>query len=82
MTGRDLIIYILENELEDKPVVLDGGFLDLLTVEETAEKYSVGVATVKVWYELDMVKGVRVGDDIYVLPTSDPYTNNKKGGNR
>ena len=33
MTGRDLIIYILENELEDKPVVLDGGFLDLLTVE-------------------------------------------------
>ena len=42
----------------------------------------MGVAKVKVWYELDMVKGVRVGDDIYVLPTSNPYTNNKKGGNQ
>lgn len=82
MTGRDLIIYILENGLEDEPVFFDDGFLNLLTVEEVAEKYSVGVATVRVWYDFEMLKGVRVGDDIYILPNSDPYTNLRKGGKR
>ena len=61
MTGRELIIYILENNLEDTKL------LGLLTVEEAAVKYGVGPATVKSWYEIGLVKGIKVGDKLFIL---------------
>jgi len=61
MTGRELIIYILENNLEDTKL------LGLLTVEEAAVKYGVGPATVKGWYEIGLVKGIKVGDKLFIL---------------
>ena len=70
MTGRDLIIYILSNNLEDEPVFLDNGFLNLLSEVEMANKHDVGIATVKAWLELGLVKGVRVGNETYILPDS------------
>ena len=69
MTGRDLIIYILENHLEDEPVFLDKGFLNLLSEEDAAVKLNVGQATIKAWLELGMIKGVKVGESIYILPS-------------
>ncbi len=68
LTGRDLIIYILQNDLENEPVFLDSGFLNLLTEAEAATKFNVGVPTIKVWYERGLIKGIRVGDKIYILP--------------
>lgn len=68
MTGRDLIIYILENHLENEPVFLDKGFLNLLSEEDAAVKLNVGQATIKAWLELGMIKGVKVGESIYILP--------------
>lgn len=70
MTGRDLIIYILEHHLEDTPISLDEGFLDLITEQEAASRFKVGIATIKVWYDIGMIDGVRVGDKIYILPTA------------
>lgn len=48
MTGRDLILYILTNGLEDKPIYEDGKILGFLTATEAAEKFNVGLATIKV----------------------------------
>lgn len=70
MTGRDLIVYILQNNLEDKPVFLDKGFLNLMTVREAAVEFNVGVSTIKTWFELGTIDGVMVGEDIYILPTT------------
>ena len=43
MTGRELIVYILQNHLEDEPIVNDGKILGLLTVEEAARLQSFPV---------------------------------------
>lgn len=68
MTGRDLIIYILSNNLENEPVFLDKGFLNLLSENDAAIKLDVGKATIKAWLELGTLKGVKVGEEIYILP--------------
>ena len=44
MTGRDLILHILMNGLEDKPIYEDGKILGFLTAKEAAEKINVGLA--------------------------------------
>ena len=41
MTGRDLIIYILENGLEDEPVFKDGKFIGFITTGEAAVQCNV-----------------------------------------
>ena len=46
MTGRDLIVYILTNHLEDELVFKDGKFIGFISVAEAAERMDVGVATV------------------------------------
>lgn len=74
MTGRDLIIYILQNNLEDKPVFEDGKLLNFITIEEAALKFGVGTATVELWFKLNMIKGVTVGNNIYILADSRPIT--------
>ena len=66
MTGRELIMYILQNNLEDKPVLEDGRFVGFLTVEEVAVKFNVGPATIKTWIALDLLEGIQVGDMIYI----------------
>lgn len=65
MTGRDLIVYILQNNLEDELVFKDGLFLGLINEEEAASKFEVGVATVRAWYNLNMIKGIQIGESIF-----------------
>lgn len=67
MTGRDLIIYILQNKLEDEVIVKDGVFVGMTSVEEVAAKCGVGVATVKAWYELGAIKGIKFGETLYLF---------------
>lgn len=45
MTGRDLIIYILENSLEDEPVFKDGKFIGFITDAEAAVRLKTGIST-------------------------------------
>lgn len=67
MTGRDLIIYITKNKLEDKRVFENGTFLGFITPNEFASKKGVGVATVYVWIFLGQLDHVRIGD-LYLVP--------------
>lgn len=66
MTGRDLVVYILKNGLEDKPVFENGKFIGFMAVNEAAEKMNVGVATVHAWFHQGQVPGVLVRDGIYI----------------
>ena len=76
MTGRDLIIYILQNNLEDTPIFKDGKLLGFMNVEEAAVKYEVGVATVKLWFRLGMLPAIVIGEEIYIpADTNKPKTN-------
>lgn len=67
MTGRDLIIYILENKLEDKELFVDNVFPLFITAEEAAIKWDCGTATVKAMIEIGKVKGAKIVDDYFVL---------------
>ena len=66
MTGRDLIIYILENNLEDKPVIEDDKLLGFMNVHEAALKFDVGTATIDLWYVLKLIPGYEIGEKIYI----------------
>ena len=66
MTGRELIIYILQNNLEDEEITKDGVFVGFARAEEVASEYGVGLATVKAWYELGILDGITIGDVVLV----------------
>lgn len=78
MTGRDLILYILKNNLENAPVVNNGRFLVFLTVDETAIRLGTGSATVKVWVERGYLPHVKIGNEIYIPHDAKP---NLRGNN-
>lgn len=70
MTGRDLIVYILSNRLEDtkidenSPIRIENNYLN---VEETAALFKVGTGTVKAWSKMGILKDVStVNGMIYI----------------
>ena len=65
MTGKDLIIYILQNDLENEELFSDGRFLGLLNAEETAARLETGAATVLLWYATGMLDGINIGGTIF-----------------
>lgn len=84
MTGRDLIIYILEHHLEDEELFKDGKIAGLLTYDEAAEKFNVGVHTIRTWVELGMLEQVSIKAgvgtmEILFIPATAEL--NIKGGN-
>lgn len=66
MTGRDLIIYILANGLENEPIVKNGTLIGFMTVEEAATKMNVGIATIHVWLWQQRLKCISIGDALYI----------------
>ena len=78
MTGRELIMYILQHNLEDEIVFKDGNFVWCMTEEEAAVKFGVGVAQIKAWYACGMLSGTKIGDHLYFLRNvSDPRKDDK-----
>lgn len=67
MTGRDLIIYILKNGLENEEIVIGGSIAFLMNADEAAAKFEVETETIKIWHELDMLPGIKIGDSLYFL---------------
>lgn len=67
MTGRELIVYILKNNLEDEVVLKDGFFVKTMFIDENeaAAKFSVGVWTIEAWNSIGMLNGIRVGEHLY-----------------
>ena len=70
MTGRELIIYILENHLEDEVVFKNGKFIGFMTAGEAAAKMNVGVPTICVWVSQGKLDGFQIGDMIYIPANS------------
>lgn len=66
MTGKDLIIYILENDLLDDPIFKDGRFLGFMTVPEAAVKFEVGVGTIMLWIKMGSLDYIKLGDEVYI----------------
>lgn len=66
MTGRDLIIYILSNGLENEPIVKDGKPIGFMTVDEAAAAMHVGAATIHVWIWQNQLPFVSIGGTIYI----------------
>ena len=76
MTGRELIIFILENGLEDAKFFEDGSIPGLMTVAEAAVKYHVGIATMAAWHLHGIKKGIVIGGNLYF-----PIEKTKERGN-
>ncbi len=66
MTGRDLILYILENHLEDEPIFKDGKFIGFVTPDEVAAQCHVGTATVHAWIHQGRLVSEAVREGIYI----------------
>lgn len=66
MTGRDLIIYILENHLEDELMFEDGRIPGFISIGEAAEKMNVGLATVLTLINREKLKCVVIGNALYI----------------
>ena len=70
MTGRDLIIYILQNHLEDEPIFKDGSFIGCLTDLEFAAKMKTGVETIRALAEMGKLHSIKIENTIYILDFS------------
>ena len=70
MTGKDLMIYILTNNLEDLSIedILAKTFL---TEEQAAVKLKVGVETVRTMFNLNVLPGIKIGESIYIFADYD-----------
>lgn len=78
MTGKELIIYILQYNLENEEMFEDGKFVGFIAEEEMAVKLETGVASVRAAYELGLLKGFRIGDKLYFLKSSGNGLRNRR----
>lgn len=67
MTGKELILYILQNNLESANVFEEGFFVGFMSEEEAAVKFGVGVATIRAWHYYGKLNGTQIGDSLYFL---------------
>lgn len=79
MTGRELIIYILENGLEDKELFSQNLTPLFISVEKAAVRWNCGTATVKAMIEIGKVKGAKIADEYFVLASQpNPFEKNER----
>lgn len=78
MTGRDLIVYILANNLEDEQVFKDGKLIGFLTIEQAALKFEVGMATIEALIQLGKLNSIQIGEAVYIPEWDDCTLNNRK----
>ena len=73
MTGKELIIYILDNDLLDEDVVQDGVPIFLMDVSEAASEFDVGPMTIRVWEADGQIDSAIIDDRLYIYRnTKDP----------
>lgn len=70
MLGRELIIYILENGLENENVMSKEFFKAFPTIETVAVAFNVGTATVEVWLDNHCLEGIEFDGVTYIFPNS------------
>lgn len=67
MTGKDLIIYILENGLENEPVYKDGTFVGFLTVSDAAVRLGVGPVTIHALVSMGKLDYILIGTKMLIV---------------
>ena len=72
MTGRELIIYILQNGLEDEEVIHEGHLIGFMTLEEAAAYFGQGTQTIRTWTVLGMIDYVLMDGNIYIPKNATP----------
>lgn len=78
MTGRDLIIYILENGLENEELLSNGLKPLFMTAEHAAVRWDCGTAIVKAMIEMGKVKGIKLGNEYFVFAKQpNPFKNER-----
>lgn len=70
MTGRDLIILILQNGLEDEEFFTDDHSMGFMTLQEAASKFGVGTSTVMVWFVNGHIPGCHINNEIHILKSA------------
>lgn len=65
MTGKEVIIYILQNDLVNEEVFENGIFVGFMTEEEAAVKRGVGVETMRILCSIGALDGFKIGDKLY-----------------
>ena len=72
MTGRDIMLFILSNHLEDEVIF---GNLELsslfMTVEEAAAKFHVGIASINIWCNSGWLPYYSKDATRYILKTAE-----------
>lgn len=67
MTGKELIIHILENDLEDVEFTdISVLFPNFYPIETAAVKLNTGVETVRVLYAMKKLKGIEFNGNIFI----------------
>lgn len=66
MTGRELIVYILENNLEDREVFEDDKFVGYISFGEAAVDLDVGLATMGALVRIGDVENIQVNGKTYL----------------
>lgn len=66
MTGRDLILYILQNGLENEPMYKDGHLLGFMNVVEAAIKFDVAESTIRAWMDIGRLHYIRIGTYFFI----------------
>lgn len=77
MTGRELIIYILTNHMEDM-MISDEDLVKTMYMDESeaADKFGVGTATIRTWYATGVLEGIKIGDTVlYYRNQKNPHIN-------
>lgn len=69
MTGKELAVYILENNLENMSIEYIFSNL-FMSVDEAAAKFKVGPSTISTWYSLMLINGFELSGGIYLLRDS------------
>lgn len=79
MTGKEIILYILNNDLENAEFIIDTHQLlvakkpteyeqnGYITEKEAALKFNVGKETIRAWYFTGVLPGKYIGESLYIL---------------
>lgn len=78
MTGRELIVYIMENHLEDTKMIEGRNIIGFMSEEEAAVKFGVGEGTIRAWINMGAIEGLNINYSVYIpANTVDPRLSGK-----
>lgn len=72
MTGRDIMMFILENHLEDVDLLNAEEIPNFVTVEKAAVNFGVGTAVVQAWLDKGMLDYVLIANRVFIPENAKP----------